>query len=75
MNSPSTTGAPHATGWDTRLAVLRYLHQTLGEKFRPCPLIIKMVAAGRHGRKTGAGVYEYRDGQKVPNSGLKGGVL
>ena len=64
-----------ATGWDTRLAVLRYLHQTLGEKFRPCPLIIKMVAAGRHGRKTGAGVYEYRDGQKVANSGLKGGVL
>jgi 3-hydroxybutyryl-CoA dehydrogenase len=63
------------TGWDTRLAVLRYLHQTLGEKFRPCPLIIKMVAAGRHGRKTGAGVYEYRDGQKVPNSGLKAGVL
>ncbi|WP_242153561.1 3-hydroxyacyl-CoA dehydrogenase [Sphingomonas sp. BAUL-RG-20F-R05-02] len=63
------------TGWDTRLSVLRYLHQTLGEKFRPCPLIVKMVAAGRYGRKTGAGVYEYRDGQKVPNSGLKAGVL
>ncbi|MCS9086195.1 3-hydroxyacyl-CoA dehydrogenase, partial [Pseudomonas aeruginosa] len=45
------------TGWDTRLSVLRYLHQTLGEKFRPCPLIIKMVAAGRLGRKTGHGVY------------------
>jgi 3-hydroxybutyryl-CoA dehydrogenase len=47
------------TGWDTRLSVLRYLHSTLGEKFRPCPLIIKMVAAGRHGRKTGHGVYQY----------------
>ena len=44
------------TGWDTRLSVLRYLHSTLGEKFRPCPLIIKMVAAGRLGRKTGHGV-------------------
>jgi 3-hydroxybutyryl-CoA dehydrogenase len=62
------------TGWDTRLAVLHYLHQTLGEKFRPCPLIIKMVAAGRLGRKTGQGVYRYEDGQRVPGSGLKAGV-
>jgi 3-hydroxybutyryl-CoA dehydrogenase len=60
------------TGWDTRLAVLQYLHQTLGEKFRPCPLIIKLVKAGRHGRKTGRGVYEYDDkGAKIPNSGVK----
>jgi 3-hydroxybutyryl-CoA dehydrogenase len=59
------------TGWDTRLAVLRYLHQTLGERFRPCPLIIKMVAAGRVGRKAGRGVYVYEDGQRVPGSGLK----
>ncbi|MFO1376027.1 MAG: 3-hydroxyacyl-CoA dehydrogenase [Steroidobacteraceae bacterium] len=58
------------TGWDTRLAVLQYLHQTLGEKFRPCPLILKMVKAGHLGRKTGRGVYEYRDGQRVPGSGL-----
>ncbi|MEA3001827.1 MAG: 3-hydroxybutyryl-CoA dehydrogenase [Sphingomonadales bacterium] len=63
------------TGWDTRLAVLRYLHQSLGEKFRPCPLIVKMVAAGRLGRKSGAGVYEYADGQKVPGSGLKASAL
>ena len=62
------------TGWDTRLAVLQYLHQTLGEKFRPCPLIIKMVAAGRLGRKSGQGVYRYEDGQRVPGSGLKAGV-
>lgn len=59
------------TGWDTRLSVLRYLHSTLGEKFRPCPLIIKMVAAGRLGRKSGHGVYEYEDGKRVPGSGLK----
>jgi 3-hydroxybutyryl-CoA dehydrogenase len=59
------------TGWDTRLAVLKYLHETLGEKFRPCPLIQKMVKAGRLGRKSGKGVYEYVDGQRVPGSGLK----
>jgi len=63
------------TGWDTRLSVLRYLHQTLGEKFRPCPLIIKMVAAGRLGRKTGHGVYRYEDGKRVPDSGLKASAL
>ena len=59
------------TGWDTRLAVLKYLHQTLGERFRPCPLIIKMVASGRIGRKSGRGVYVYEDGKKLPGSGLK----
>ena len=64
------------TGWDTRLSVLRYLHSTLGEKFRPCPLIIKMVAAGRYGRKSGHGVYQYdAAGQRVPNSGLKASAL
>ena len=60
------------TGWDTRLAVLQYLHQTLGEKFRPCPLIIKLVKSGRHGRKTGRGIYEYDEkGVKIPNSGVR----
>jgi 3-hydroxybutyryl-CoA dehydrogenase len=63
------------TGWDTRLAVLRYLHQTLGDRFRPCPLIIKMVAAGRVGRKAGRGVYAYEDGQRVAGSGLKAHTL
>ena len=60
------------TGWDTRLAVLQYLHQTLGEKFRPCPLISKLVKAGRFGRKVGRGVYAYDDkGQKIPNSAVR----
>lgn len=63
------------TGWDTRLSVLRYLHSTLGDKFRPCPLIIKMVAAGRLGRKAGHGVYRYEGGQRVPGSGLKASAL
>lgn len=46
-------------GLDVRLRNLEYLHATLGEKFRPCPLLVKYVKAGRLGRKTGKGVYEY----------------
>ena len=46
-------------GLDTRLSILRFLHRTLGEKFRPCPLLEQFVAAGRLGRKVGRGVYEY----------------
>ncbi len=46
-------------GLDTRLSILRFLHRTLGDKFRPCPLLEQYVAAGRLGRKTGRGVYEY----------------
>jgi len=63
------------TGWDTRLAVLRYLHQTLGDRFRPHPLIIKMVAAGRLGRKSGHGIYRYENGQRVPGSGMRGSEI
>ncbi|MBB4799816.1 3-hydroxybutyryl-CoA dehydrogenase [Brevundimonas bullata] len=63
------------TGWDTRLSVLHYLHSTLGDKFRPCPLIIKMVKAGRYGRKVGWGVYRYENGLRVPGSGLRGSQL
>jgi 3-hydroxybutyryl-CoA dehydrogenase len=48
-------------GLDTRLKVLEYLHQTLGEKFRPCPLLVKYVKAGRLGRKVGHGVYDYEE--------------
>jgi 3-hydroxybutyryl-CoA dehydrogenase len=46
-------------GLDTRLSILTFLHQTLGEKYRPCPLLIKYVKAGRLGRKVGKGVYDY----------------
>lgn len=46
-------------GLDTRLKNLEYLHATLGEKFRPCPLLVKYVKAGRLGRKAGRGVYDY----------------
>jgi len=46
-------------GLDTRLSILQYLHRTLGEKFRPCPLLEQHVAQGRLGRKVGKGVYDY----------------
>lgn len=46
-------------GLDTRLSILQYLHRTLGEKFRPCPLLEQHVKGGRLGRKVGKGVYDY----------------
>ena len=47
-------------GLDTCLAILRVLHQGLGDdKYRPCPLLVQMVDAGWHGRKTGRGFYRY----------------
>jgi 3-hydroxybutyryl-CoA dehydrogenase len=46
-------------GLDTRLHILNYLHQTLGEKYKPAPLLVEYVEAGRLGRKSGQGVYEY----------------
>src|SRR5690242_11376408 len=46
-------------GLDTRLHILEYLHKTLGEKFRPAPLLVQHVKAGRLGRKTGRGVFDY----------------
>jgi 3-hydroxybutyryl-CoA dehydrogenase len=49
-------------GLDTRLAVLEFLQQSLGEKYRPAPLLVQYVKAGRLGRKVGRGVYEYDTG-------------
>lgn len=53
-------------GLDTRLRNLEYLHKTLGEKYRPCPLLIKYVKAGRLGKKSGRGIFQYgEDGRKI----------
>ena len=47
-------------GLDTCLFILEVLHEGLGDdKYRPCPLLRRMVAAGHLGRKTGRGFYEY----------------
>jgi 3-hydroxybutyryl-CoA dehydrogenase len=46
-------------GLDTRLSVLEFLHRTLGEKYRPAPLLVQHVKAGRLGKKVGRGVYDY----------------
>src|SRR6267142_2466964 len=48
-------------GLDVCLAILEVLHRDLGDdKYRPCPLIRQLVAAGRLGRKSGRGFHEYR---------------
>ncbi|MDE3136872.1 MAG: 3-hydroxyacyl-CoA dehydrogenase [Acidobacteriota bacterium] len=53
-------------GLDVRLSILEYLHRTLGEKYRPSPLLRQYVNAGRLGRKAGRGVYDYRKEKLEP---------
>jgi len=56
-------------GLDTCLAILRVLHQGLGDdKYRPCPLLVQMVDAGWQGRKSGRGFYRYNGpgGERLP---------
>jgi len=47
-------------GLDTCVAIMEVLRDGLGEdRYRPCPLLLELVAAGRLGRKSGSGFYEY----------------
>ena len=55
-------------GLDTRLSILEYLHKTLGEKYRPAPLLVQYVKAGRLGKKSGRGVYEYPDTKETASA-------
>lgn len=54
-------------GLDVRLAVLNELRRSLGDKYRPAPLMESYVKAGRLGRKVGRGVYDYdTEGNRLP---------
>jgi 3-hydroxybutyryl-CoA dehydrogenase len=47
-------------GLDTVLSIMEVLHEGLGDKYRPCPLLRKYVKAGWLGRKSGRGFYNYQ---------------
>src|SRR5690606_25893783 len=54
-------------GLDVCLAILRVLHEGLGNpKYAPCPLLVTMVTAGKLGRKSGIGFYDYSGETPVP---------
>jgi 3-hydroxybutyryl-CoA dehydrogenase len=61
-------------GLDTRLSILEYLQKSLGEKYRPAPLLVQYVKAGRLGRKSGRGVYEYPEASKASAAAINGGA-
>jgi 3-hydroxybutyryl-CoA dehydrogenase len=54
-------------GLDTCLSIMQVLYEGLADsKYRPCPLLVKYVEAGWHGRKTQRGFYDYRGEKPVP---------
>jgi 3-hydroxybutyryl-CoA dehydrogenase len=54
-------------GLDVRLRILDYLHSTLGEKYKPSPLLRQYVRQGRLGRKSGRGVHDYSSAKDPQN--------
>jgi 3-hydroxybutyryl-CoA dehydrogenase len=53
--------AADAFGLDVLLACINTFHRELGDKYRPSPLLVKLVRAGHLGKKTGKGVYDYKE--------------
>ena len=54
-------------GLDTCLSIMQVLYDGLADtKYRPCPLLVKYVEAGWHGRKSGRGFYDYSSDEPVP---------
>ena len=60
--------AADAFGLDILLRCMETFHKELGEKYRPAPLLVKLVKAGRLGRKSGRGVYDYRSSPSPPGT-------
>ncbi|MFC7325423.1 3-hydroxyacyl-CoA dehydrogenase NAD-binding domain-containing protein [Halorubrum rutilum] len=59
-------------GVDVGYHVLEYMHETLGEAYRPCPLLVEKVEADELGKKTGKGFYDYEDGDgaRIPSDAV-----
>jgi 3-hydroxybutyryl-CoA dehydrogenase len=62
--------AADAFGLDILLRCMGTFHKELGEKYRPAPLLVKLVKAGRLGRKSGRGVYDYRSSPTPSPEGI-----
>jgi enoyl-CoA hydratase/3-hydroxyacyl-CoA dehydrogenase len=63
-------------GIDVGYHVLDYMHEVLGEAYRPCPLLVEKVEDGDLGKKTGSGFYDYEggDGAQIPSDAIDADV-
>ncbi len=63
-------------GIDVGYHVLDYMHEVLGEAYRPCPLLVEKVDADEIGKKTGSGFYDYEDGEgaQIPSDAIDADV-
>jgi len=58
-------------GIDVGYHVLEYMHEVLGEAYRPCPLLVEKVDAEELGKKTGSGFYDYENGgAQIPSDAI-----
>ncbi|EMA64838.1 3-hydroxyacyl-CoA dehydrogenase/enoyl-CoA hydratase family protein [Halorubrum kocurii] len=62
-------------GIDVGYHVLEYMHEVLGEAYRPCPLLVEKVEAEELGKKTGSGFYDYENGgAEIPSDAIDADV-